>query len=368
MKLNYSLPGYRAEAYADWRPALDNLRALGFQWMTLTPTFWVEDETPLRIDLTQSPSFDRMRDAALYAASVGMSVKFDPHLDFGTTLGSNPVFDWRRRMYFDPSLAYHEQVISPLAGILRDVRAAGVDAALTLGSELDVSLVEFPDGWNTVRRQASGFGIQLGHKINRGSLLFDPEILTALNNERGRLGKTGWGRDDFQRLSRAAFAYLGSLDFVSFSFYPSIKLGRNLAWWGAPTRLGDLLIVAGEFRRQLDLYKQDLRRTAGPAPEFAIGEFGIGRMKPEAPWEFDRAEFLAPDGSLRSEARELRRKYHLGMLECLFEDPAETGQLTYWTVDQYDILGSGVFGDDLLRRAVSAYISGGDPLALQASP
>jgi hypothetical protein len=136
--LSYSLPAYQPDGYREAHRWLDNLKELGFRWVTLTPTWLVYDEVPLRIDPARGPSPASIAEVVRYAASLGFRVKLEPHLDFETTLTGGP-YEWRRRMYFPPDGNYADEILAPLMEMPAE--------ALTLGSELDVSLVEFSNSW-----------------------------------------------------------------------------------------------------------------------------------------------------------------------------------------------------------------------------
>src|SRR6266496_1507152 len=113
-KLSYSLPAFRPGDYAEHRQWLDDLRSLGFSWVTFTPTYLVYDDVPLQIDPTRGPTFEELHAAVDYAVGLGMSVQVDPHLDFETTLTGGR-YEWRRRMYFSPDGPYLDEILRPIA-------------------------------------------------------------------------------------------------------------------------------------------------------------------------------------------------------------------------------------------------------------
>ena len=319
--LSYSLAAFRPGGYADAEERLLDLKELGFQWVTLTPTFPVQDSAPLRIDTGRGPGIDELKAAVESARGLGLRLQIDPHLDFQTTLTGGP-YEWRRRMYFSPKGAYLDSILYPLA-------ALGPDA-LTLGSELDISLAGFAEDWSEVRQLFPS--LTVGHKLNHDSLHAGAAaIRRELNAERARLGESGIGRWAYRALVKAIGEYLGTLDYVGFSFYPDAT--------------GDTPLT-----RHADRMKQELKKAAGGQPCFAIGEFGLGSADLSRPWHFDAATFRNPEALVR------RRQYYLEFLKALRESPGIFGAhpASFWTVGHFDFL-DGEFRDDDLRAAVKRY-------------
>jgi hypothetical protein len=135
--------------------------------------------------------------------------------------------------------------------------------------------------------------------------------------------------------------YLSSLDSVSFSFYPSLRL-RSPAWWRQPTTPAGIADVAAAFHERLQDLHRKLRSVAGPAPSFHLGEFGLGCTDPQRPWDVEPESFLDGSGRMDPGARELRRKYYLGFFQCLWDEPAGTApdSVTFWTVTHFDFAGA----------------------------
>lgn len=353
--LSYSLPGFQRGSYRDHTVWLDDLRDLGFSWVTFTPTYLVYDENPARIDMARGPALDELEDAAGYAKSKGFQIRIDPHLDFETTLTGGP-YEWRRRMLVNPAGAYFDEILRPLSGMCDE---------LTLGSELDVSLAEFAPEW--LRTRARIAGARIGHKLNHDSLKADSgAIRDATNKERRRAGLTNLGWREFRRKVAAVGEYLATLDYVAFSFYPDVSMRKPESWWSQPTSPDHVDAVASEFEKKARDLREQLTSAAGERPAFSIGEFGIGCDDPVRPYDFDIRTLLNAAGGLRPEARELRRKYYLGFLECLRRNEALFGRepVAFWTVAQFDFLGAMAqpgaeqFRDEALREAVRGYNSG----------
>ena len=341
-ELSYSLPAYRPGDYSRAAEWITDLKTLGFHCVTFTPTYLVHDEVPLRIDPERGPTFDELARAVGFALEAGCAVQIDPHLDWESTLTGGP-YEWRRRMYFDPAEAYFDQLLGPIVGLLK---AAGEErCTLTLGSELDVSLVEFSLGWlsvaEAIRKLAPG--IALAHKLNGDSLDRGESIRTDLNRERSRRGFADIGRAEYVSLVRSMSDYLSALDVVSFSFYPSIEKTANM-----PVAFTD---AAKSLAKKL-------RSAVGSHVQFAVGEFGLGSADTTRPWYFDEKTFLRPDGKMDDGARQTRRMFYNGFLNALSSGLENVERVSFWTVAQYDFLGvcgNDVFRDEELRSAVRDY-------------
>jgi hypothetical protein len=151
--LSYSLPAFRPDGWdaaAEW---LHAVRGLGFSWVTLHPAYAVADTDPPHIETSNVPP---VAPVVAEARRLGLRVRIEPHLDFESTLRGE--YEWRRRMLVDPSAEYFQLVLRPLAALLPD--------EMTLGSELDVSVVRYTREWREVAAELRPLGIALGHKLN----------------------------------------------------------------------------------------------------------------------------------------------------------------------------------------------------------
>jgi hypothetical protein len=272
----------------------------------------VNDGTELRIDSASAPSLVEAIEAARH---YGFDVTIEPHLDWVATLTGGP-YEWRRRMHLDPSAQYFDDVLGPLSLLRPD--------SLTLGSELDVSLVEFPEQWAEVG--AAFPDISVGHKINHD--FFDAGR-APLNEERTRRGlkKTGWL--DFRDRIASVKEYLKQLEYVSFSFYP-----------GAPSE--------ADYEISFERLARRLARRVGPG--FAIGEFGLGSTDFERPWHFDSSTFQTPA------QRALRVRFYVAFLGWL-KQQENVQAATFWTAGHFDILGvmDPQWGEATIRDLVESY-------------
>ncbi|HYZ83809.1 MAG TPA: hypothetical protein VE621_05380 [Bryobacteraceae bacterium] len=329
--LSYSLPGFGLRAFEGVDASLEELRSLGFRHVTFTPTFLAVDEVPLRIDLARSPRIDAIARARENAKAMGLMVRMEPHLDWESTL-TGGTYEWRRRMYFDPSARYWEALLEPLLGMQPE--------ELTLGSELDAAWVAFYREWQQVRERVQDSGVAAGHKLNHDALEADEELLKLINAERARSGEASWTMQDFGAARVGAAAYLAKLDYVSFSFYPSVEGSA----------------FAREFGRALERLEAGMRAASGFDADLVVGEFGVGSSDMTRPWHFDRSTFFDDGGGLRVDVMEKRRAFYRGWLEAL-RDTNYRRAACFWTVDQYDFLGihSHTFADDALREEVRQY-------------
>src|SRR6185369_15709353 len=79
--LSYSLPAWTSDGYDMHKTWLDDLKSLGFSWVTFTPTYLVYDRAPMRIDVSRGPAFPQLAEAMRYAVDSGFHVRLEPHLD-----------------------------------------------------------------------------------------------------------------------------------------------------------------------------------------------------------------------------------------------------------------------------------------------
>lgn len=264
---------------------METLRGLQFRWVTLHPTYPVTDALEPEI----GPGPDTVA-AFVIAKELGFAVRIEPHLDFNST-----VYEWRRRMYVDPSKAYLRDVLQPLAALRPD--------ELTLGSELDASAYEFRDEWIAVRWQL-GIG---GHKLNHDALGSGrASIKDEINSERAKRGLSRrWRLPDIR-------PYLQELDYVA------------LSW-----------------------YQPDWR----PLPAgFVVGELGLGSTDISRPWHFDAATFRT------AEDFAIRTRWYLEAIDWLQATDSPRAAC-FWTAGHYDILGvmNPEWRDDAVVEAVRAY-------------
>ncbi len=318
--LSYSIPSFSRDGLDDCATVLHRLRGLGFRHVTLTPAFQVLSDAPLHIDLGRTPDYAVIDAAVALAHDMGFGVRMEPHLDYESTFSGGP-YRWRRDMVFDPShesTGYFNKVIAPLAAALAP------DDELTLGSELDLSLTVFPQGWERLRTMGAQI-LRRGHKINHD--FFDA------------------------RVPDAVFDYLRALEYVSFSFYP--RIGWRRGW--TPND------IAAAFRQKAERLVEMLRTRIAPSSTMTIGEFGLGSADLNSPWEVAAATLTGP------EPLQARRDFYLGFLRFCAESPDLLGgnPVTFWTVGHFDFLGvlgsssSPLFKDDSLIRAVIEYNSQG---------
>lgn len=346
---------------------IENLRELGFRWVTFMPTYLVRDAVPLEIDTGAGASLGEIAEAVSAFVDAGFNVKFEPHLDYESTLTGGD-YEWRRRMYFEPDGVYASQILAPLFGLASEAAGRGATVHFTLGSELDVALAEFPDRWDGLARvlRAEHPGIAVGHNINHDSLASSTDVRTPLNAEREKRGLAPLDWREHRLRLEAGFQYFRELDYVGFSFYPDVRSGRSERWWRAQTTDLQTRVVARSFQGEVQKLTSRLRRNAGERPQFVIGEAGIGCADPARPWHFEAKTLLGGEGAMDTGAAELRRKFYLGLLECLRKAPHLFGAnpVTFWTVTHYDFVGAlehpgnEAFRDEVLRDAVRRYNSG----------
>ena len=205
--------------------------------------------------------------------------------------------------------------------------------------------------------------IAIGHNLNHDTLGSDPGLRKSWNAERVRHGLPALDWRTQRDAAVSMHRYLGRLDYVSFSFYPNAKAGRSDGWWRGPTSSLQARVVGRTLQKEVQTLTSRLRRACGNQPQFAIGEYGLGCADPARPWHFDGPTLLGEGGCMDAGAVEMRRKFYLGLLECLRSASHLFGShpVTFWTAGQYDFLdalsypGGSAFRDEVLRDAVAAY-------------
>ena len=401
--LSYSFPSFCPEDYDHYRNVLEDLRSYGFRWITFTPAYQVKERADyLEIDTTKTPPFETIRAAVLYAVQLGFHVKLEPHLDWETTLRGR-LSDWRRRIYLSPDSeppGYARIVIEPLIEILAE--AARIDPSscfiLTLGSEIDVSLLEFAegtDGWSALLarlqhlRAICGLDqplrLAFGQKINHDTLEWGDALWDSLNQERGRRSGPPLKPGEPSSKIDSVYRYLNNLDHISLSFYPHMdfrKTNRHIAglsWWRKPTCEAHIQDVAVTFQEKFRQISKVLKEAIGEDASLTIGEFGLGSIDVSHSYKVEPETFTNRRGVMEQPERELRRKYYLGFLNFLRSNPElfktrntacfRLNPVTFWTVSYFDFMdalkqkyrvrendaAAATFKDELLIEEVVKY-------------
>ena len=399
---SYSIPSFRSGDYAAVPQQLDKLAAMGFKWVTFTPTYEVKEiKQTAKSDLNdvfnpfvrlwraifgqptitnhylelndgQTP-FKELRSAVLSAIKKGFNVKIEPHLDWASTLSGTSEKDWRMTMYFDPVDAktlyegYEEKIFTPILDIIEEAETITRPPdskkpcyALTLGSELDVSLYAFVAGWELLKirtqRKRKSLGLEkprrlsIGHKLNydvfekNGALRIHMDKVRAEWNEKKVTPK------EWQLWGQAVMGYLRDLDYASFSFYPPMThLIPSGFDWTKESDPASLDKISKIFKG----HAKALRDKLGKKVPLDIGEFGLGSTDPSKPFGDNPEDFLTPDGSsfkTNEKAQAMRRLYIKAMAKFMadnkswFEAVGKTEccnylPVTFWTVKHYDFLG-----------------------------
>jgi hypothetical protein len=405
--LAYSFPSFCPEDYDQYLSVLEQLRSYGFRWVTFTPAYQVKERIPagsaldyLEIDATRTPALETIRAAVLHAVKLGFHVKLEPHLDWETTL-QGELIDWRRRIYLRPdSAGYAKIVIEPLAEILSE--AARTDPGscfiLTLGSEIDVSLLEFAEGtggWSAllarlqhrraICRLDQPLRLAFGQKINHDTLEWSDALWDSLNQERGLRSGPPVKPEEHSAKIDSVYRYLNNLDHVSVSFYPRMDFRKSdghiadLSWWMEPASEAHIRAVAATFQGKFRQISQVLKQAIGDDASLTIGEFGLGSIDVSHPYKVKPETFTNRRGTMEQPERELRRKYYLGFLSFLRSNPElfqvrneacfPLNPVTFWTVSYFDFMdalsqkyrvrenddAAETFKDELLIEEVMKY-------------
>ncbi|MEM6683199.1 MAG: hypothetical protein AAF607_13255 [Pseudomonadota bacterium] len=412
--LSYSLPAFSPTDYDNIDAQLQTLASYGFKWVTFTPTYRVKENVTTKnvlipgpairpqpawlvrlkaffgvinktkpkvlevrdiryaLDLTTMPMI-KLEAAVNAAVKAGFHVKIEPHLDYAVTLGTGFEQLWRMLMRFHPddgtSMNPHYyaailqqifQIIQRASTLPRPANAGPACFALTLGSEIDVSVYEFPAAWEQVLRNLKAlraaakldnpFRLSFGHKLNYDTLTNAREHLSRVSRATKYASLGARSIDDYNKAQISVKGYLSQLDYVSFSFYQPItpKLATGTFDWESPPTPADEAAIAAEFGKVLD----GLRSAVGPNVPLDIGEFGLGSVF-DGPFRDEPGDFVKKNaqGNLVKDdgAHNARRKYIRALSAFLKAKKSDLTAspprcsdylpLTFWTVKHYDFLG-----------------------------
>jgi hypothetical protein len=437
--LSYSFPSFKPEHYDNLEPKFKTLKSYGFEWITFTPTYKVTEtkqyplgyvlptvvrqppliywfkrlfgmyktekkRTVYKLDTSTMP-MTSLQSAVNLAVKEGFNVKIEPHLDFAATFSGNSEDEWRMNMHFRPNSpddmrpAYDTSILFPIFDILhaasklpRPVGKGPACFALTLGSELDISLFVFSPYWDqtlstlkTMRKAASldnPFRLSFGHKLNHDSHLLETHLGYRLNRLRNRIGLETYDKKQLNNAATEVKVYLQNLDYCSFSFYPdfSVEINGKPLDFTTPPQADEVKAIGDALGKYVD----QLRKFYGDGVPLDIGEAGTGSADPLESYNDVPREFVEKDTNgnykKKDQAHAARRKYLLGLEHMLNNKKAEFAAkspncsnylpLTFWTIKQYDFLGlwdykvkleSGeevdhkLFVDDELKEWVSNY-------------
>jgi hypothetical protein len=342
-----SWAAFQPEDYAHPERHLDTVRRLGFEVVTLVPTYTYAGLN--HIEHRSAPSFDALSDAIAAALTLGLRVVVKPHLDppmyqykFDALSTSNRSWraqcPWRGYFDVDPmSDAYLDGLMVPtLDAIERALERAGTSPAhadpvrLDLGSELMNSTVHQPQRWfelaarmrHELQRRGLEGRVHLSHNFSHHFQIAEDFVLRM---------------DAAAR--RALARYIEALDGLALSQYMDLTVAMPEGERGArlPTRdeVAQALLDHERAFKQ-DILGEHLGLTVGQVPALHIGEFGIGVGGLSHPnvWE----------GELDDDAREaLGRQVargHAGLLTYLAGEGTAVRSAVLWvTGGTYDVFG-----------------------------
>jgi hypothetical protein len=327
--LSYSIASFKKTDFDDPREKIETLARSGFKVLTLIPTYHAETgnlrsaRNVVRIHDGRTPSIDSIRAIAVAGMEAGMDIRFEPHIDTESS--------WRAYLVFDPLFAggYYDIVLKPIFDLIVQIKdlAARPCFSLTLGSELETSIIEYSAQWEELLerfKQLRAGHVDLaqrlifGHKINWDH--FSPE----------------WPQ------TPSRFSYLRKLDFISVSFY--VPLAGNVPkekWQQPPTD--------ESIKEMADLMEHQWQNWLGPleglGPSIAIGEAGIGTTDASRPYDTSDPESMTtPEGRnvTRHYVRAIARfaEKHAARFQNRSNNPCMPFMpITFWTVNQCDWLG-----------------------------
>lgn len=321
-RLSYVLASYTPGAWDHVQTDLARLRSLGFGVVTFVPTYYVVEngDGGLALNAARTPSADAQAAAYGRALEMGFILRVTPHVEVRGR--------WRGELDLDPLGAmsggsYFSGILEPALRVIgRAIEDAGNEkskAVLTLGSELELSLLRHPGRWHEVL---------VGMRELREKLQLARRVAFCHN--------LNWDHRWRGEFNAPHDAYLAGLDRVSLSYYPPVLVAAGRA--NAEKTVARL----SDDRRKA--YERCLKTIARLNPVLDIGEMGIGSGSYLRPYYYEDAAF---EGDSGADARLRRRLYWGAMLQFLSEcgrrrmSVPPPRHATIWSVGVYNILGAG---------------------------
>jgi len=383
--LSYSVPSFSTTDFDNPSSQIRELVRAGFKVLTLIPTF--EAQTRLlnatytiggvqkrlravvAFNSNRTPSIDAMRAIAVAGIQAGMHIRFEPHVDADVTFQQAGESYWRARLAFDPIAAppdYYNVILRPIYDLIVSIKDTPIPGlphchpcfSLTLGSELEMSLIGFPAGWEAAVNRLKALRDQdpvlkdrlgFGHKLNWDHFAIGrqnewPELVNKHNHEVGS-GPTNLTR---QSQGGLVFRYIQKLDYLGVSFY--VPLAGNLGGGtNVPKEKWQQTPTAQSVEEMADLMESQwqswLGGMDGLGPSLEISEAGIGDLDASQPYESGNPDSMDSAagrnvvrhyvGALAYWVRENRHRFRNRTNNpCMAYMP-----VTFWTVAQYDWLG-----------------------------
>jgi hypothetical protein len=256
---------------------LDDLKDLGFRWVTFVPVY---------TSTGTGPALEEVADAVSATADAGFGIQIEPQTP--------------NAAYFEPEGEYVQLILAPLFGIAAEAERHGVSCAFSFGSEVTPSVSDFALRWEALVSEFRDWNprVALGYNMDPEALQPSTPVRKLLNDARASRGLPAldW-RAHRERLA-GVHHYLGSLDYVGFHFRPALHIGRSNRWWAEQTTEIQVRIVGRALLKEIQTLISRLRRSCGDKPQFVIGRFEVHPNREPA-------------------GIEARRKYYLGLLDCL---------------------------------------------------
>lgn len=382
--LSYSLASFNTTDFDNPSSHIRELTRAGFKVLTLIPTFEAQTRVltatytigevhkrlraVVAFNANRTPSINAIRAIAEAGIQAGMHIRFEPHVDADVTFQQAGESYWRARLAFDPVAApprYYNIVLKPLYDLIASIKNITIPGlpqchpcfSLTLGSELEMSLIGFPAGWEATVDRLKALRDQdpvlkdrlvFGHKLNWDHFSIGrqnewPDLVNKHNREVG----SGPTNLTAQSQSSSVLRYLQKLDYLGVSFY--VPLAGNLGGINIPKAKWQQTPTAQSVKEMADLMESQwqkwLRGMEWLGPSIEVSEAGIGDLDASQPYESGNPDSMDSAagrnvirhyvGALAHWVRENRQRFrNRSNNPCMAYMP-----VTFWTVAQYDWLG-----------------------------
>lgn len=341
-KLAITYASFNAADYDNYKSDIETFRSIGFQRISLVPTYYHENIH--EIILTATPPAAMIGNCLDYLIANDIDIIYKPHIDPVKYLYTYDVFEsdnsswrvnvpWRGFFDMDPVIAgYYENIVKPvlasLAEIYKKIPNSASTVRIEIGTEMMNSIIRYGDKWievvqearNFIDQQKLGNYITVSHNFSHHIQIEQDYILRLRENEKR------WLKD-----------FLQQLDEISVSQYMDLTIfmepAQSTIYAKAEAVAKAVLHYHKTFRE--DILKGHLALNNWDTIKLNIGEFGIGvgGLKHPNYWE----------GSKTVDPVEQEIGI-LGFLKALDQfsilENEKDLDATIWTVgDKYDIFG-----------------------------
>ncbi|MCW3006057.1 MAG: hypothetical protein JWP17_683 [Solirubrobacterales bacterium] len=300
---------WSTDGYRQARDVLEAARADGITSVSLVPTVYMDGPTDSSVerDLALTPSDESLRQAAMEARSMGLSVTIKPHVDVLDESYRGDIQPADRAAWF----ASYQRLLVGYATLAREVGAE----TLVVGTELDSVAGDHPAWTSIIAAARSAFPGELTYAANWSAVTAVPfwnqldvigvdayvplgdagstpaqlraawtpllSQLTALHDQTGMpVTFTELGYQSRSDGLRTPFAATGPSDEgvqargydAAFAVWSGVPWFRGISWWDFPVRPGEPSAHDGEFSPRGKTAEDVLRSwTGGPGSPASTG-------------------------------------------------------------------------------------------------